>query len=560
MEEGEAMIDPQAQTRLESDPYLGRTVDGFRIEELVGRGGMGAVYKATQLSLGRDVALKLLPPAADEDAQYLERFWREADVLSKLSHPNVVSVIDRGEVDGRPYLVMEFVPGRSLREVVRDGPLSPDEALSIVRSVLSALEHAHRQGVVHRDIKPENVLLGAGGVVKVADFGLSRVLGPDEVTRLTRTHTLLGTYEYMAPEQRERSREADARSDLYATGVVLYEAIAGELPIGHFDPLSRKRPGLCDERVDAIVQRSLEKNPDRRYQDATEMGDAVSGVLDGVAPTPGTREALRVGATERARFNPLRFATRLDTLATITNLIGFAFHVGALVWVFAATAGGAFEWTTRVPDSSSLRRVGPSLAYAVPGLAFCMLGWFATATAEGLRRFRPEARPAQGILAFLVAPTFVLLPYSLFSWWLHGFRGRVYYDGRAGGLTAAEAVTSITQTALGDPDAPLSRASAGALESERREHAAWGWAAAFVLSALWVAGFGLYRSFYFKDGEILSLTAAVLGTFWLFVAMPRLFRSGPKGPFRAVVGIAVFAAVSAIAMAATMDQVWTHVR
>ncbi len=553
------MIDPKAQTRLENDPYLGTTLDGFKITELIGRGGMGAVYRATQLSLNRDVALKILPSARDEDAQYLERFHREADILSRLSHPNVVSVIDRGEVDGRPYLVMEYVPGRSLREVLKDGSLSPDEALAVVRSVLSALDHAHAQGVVHRDIKPENVLLGAGGVVKVADFGLSRVLGPDEVTRLTRTHTMLGTYEYMAPEQREHAKEADARSDLYATGVVLYETIAGELPIGHFDALSRKRPGVCDERIDTIVQRSLEKDPTRRYQDAVEMGDAVSALLDNVAPTPGTRDALLAGATERAQFNPLQFATKLDTLATITNLIGFAFYLGALGWVIAATVGGAFEGGRYFQNHYV--RIGPSMAYAVPCLVFCMLGWFATETAEGLRRFRSEARPAQGVLAVLVAPLFLLLPYSIFSWWLlHGFRGRVYYDGRASGLSAGEAVTSITQTALGDPDAPLNRPISPSRAPRQPESTGWRWSTALLVSLLWAGAFALYRTWHLETGEIFSLVAAVLGTFWLFVAMPRVFRAGPKGPFRVAVGIVVFAAASAMAMGATLDQVWNHAR
>jgi predicted Ser/Thr protein kinase len=258
---------------------VGRVFDGYRVEGVIGRGGMGVVYKATQLSLGRPVAIKVLPAEFAERPQFLERFHREVDVLSKLSHPNIVTVMERGEVDGRPYLVMEYIDGTSLRELIAKGPLPRHEALSIVRTVLGALEHAHGRGIVHRDIKPENVLIAPGGIVKVADFGLSRLLGPAELTRLTHTHLMLGTFEYMSPEQREKAKEADERSDLYATGVVLYEMLAGELPIGAFDKLSVKRPGECDSRLDAIIERSLNKEPGKRYQRASEMGDALSAVL-----------------------------------------------------------------------------------------------------------------------------------------------------------------------------------------------------------------------------------------------------------------------------------------
>lgn len=267
------------------DPMVGRTFDGYRVEGVIGRGGMGVVYKAAQLSLGRPVAIKVLPAEFAERPQFLERFHREVDVLSKLSHPNIVTVMERGEVDGRPYLVMEYIDGTSLRELIAKGPLPRHEALSIVRTVLGALEHAHGRGIVHRDIKPENVLIAPGGIVKVADFGLSRLLGPADRTRLTHTHLMLGTFEYMSPEQREKAKEADERSDLYAAGVVLYEMLAGELPIGAFDKLSVKRPGDCDSRLDAIIERSLNKEPGKRYQRASEMGDALSGVLT-PAPSP----------------------------------------------------------------------------------------------------------------------------------------------------------------------------------------------------------------------------------------------------------------------------------
>ena len=288
------LVENERSTRLsgpgeEHDPLIGRVVDGFRIEEQIGKGGMGVVYLATQLSLNRPIAIKVLPESVIDQPQFLERFHREVDILSRLSHPNIVTVLERGEVEGKPYVAMEFVKGTSLREIMRKGPLPRHDALSIVRDVLSALDHAHQAGVVHRDIKPENVLVAPGNIVKVADFGLSRLMEGEEKTRLTVTHLMLGTYEYMSPEQRERAKEADERSDLYATGVVLYEMLAGELPIGHFEPLSRKRPGECDRRVDAIVERSLSKEPANRYQRASEMGSAVSRLL---TPAPAESETV----------------------------------------------------------------------------------------------------------------------------------------------------------------------------------------------------------------------------------------------------------------------------
>jgi len=269
------------------DPFVGQIVGGCRIDEVLGRGGMGVVYKATQLSLNRPVAIKVLPEDVCGQPQFVERFKREVDVLSRLSHPNVVTVFERGETLGRLYVIMEYVQGTSLREVIQKGPLPAAEALLIVRGVLAALEHAHDRGIIHRDIKPENVLVAPGGIVKVADFGLSRLLDPGPATRLTHTQLLLGTFEYMAPEQREKAKEADERADIYATGVVLYEMLAGELPIGHFAALSRKRPKECDSRIDEIVEKSLAKSPDDRYQHASEMGAAVSRVLSAAtAPEP----------------------------------------------------------------------------------------------------------------------------------------------------------------------------------------------------------------------------------------------------------------------------------
>ncbi len=418
-------MDLSARTRVSEsvpDPFIGRTIEGHRVEEVIGRGGMGTVYRTTQVSLGRRAALKVLPADLAQDRHFVQRFHREAEVLSRLSHPNIVTVFDRGDVDGRPFLLMEYVEGPSLRELLRRGPLRPDVALRHVSAVLSALQHAHGKGVIHRDIKPENVLLAEGEIVKVADFGLSRLLGPAETTRLTRTHFAMGTYEYMSPEQREHAKEADERSDLYATGVILYEMLTGELPIGRFDLPSRHRPSECDRRVDAIIEKSLEKDPERRYQRASEMADAVSGLLEGPAGAP---QPLPLPARAAARIE-----NHIDNVATIDYVLGTLSHLVGFAVLFGA--------------------IRMRVAFGLPFFAFFLTGWYLRSTAEELRAYKPGARTGQAVIALVAAATVVLLPFTLYSFWvLFGHRGRTYYEARGRGLDSREA-TRFTQHLFGE--------------------------------------------------------------------------------------------------------------
>ncbi len=196
---------------------------------------MGVVYKARQSGLDRLVALKILPAEFDHDVKFALRFTREARTLAKLSHPNIVSVYEFGNVEDTYYFLMEFVDGSTLRDVVSAGQLSPEHALAIVPHLCDALQYAHDKGIVHRDIKPENILIAVDGVVKIADFGLSRILGNEgQQEMLTGTHQIMGTPRYMAPEQFEGSRGVDHRADIYSLGVVFYEMLTGELPIGRF--------------------------------------------------------------------------------------------------------------------------------------------------------------------------------------------------------------------------------------------------------------------------------------------------------------------------------------
>ena len=194
---------------------------------------MGAVYKVRQRMLDRVVALKILPLEISRDPTFAERFTREARALAKLTHPSIVTVYEFGEMDGLYYLLMEFVDGVNLRQAIQAESLGPAEALAVISQICGALQYAHDEGVVHRDIKPENVLLDTRGQVKIADFGLAKLLGlsPIEVT-LTATHQVMGTFHYMAPEQLERPLEVDHRADIYSLGVVFYELLTGELPLG----------------------------------------------------------------------------------------------------------------------------------------------------------------------------------------------------------------------------------------------------------------------------------------------------------------------------------------
>ena len=256
----------------------------FEIVELLGKGGMGAVYKARQPKLDRYVALKVLPQEIGKDPGFTERFMREAQALAMLNHSCIVAVYDFGEADGLYFFVMEYVDGANLRQTIETGRLTPPEALAIVPQICEALQFAHDEGVVHRDIKPENILIDKRGRVKIADFGLAKLLGFDaedsaaaKSFTLTGTHQVMGTPRYMAPEQMQGSSAVDHRADIYSLGVVFYESLTGELPIGRFEPPSKKVH--IDVRLDEVVLRSLEATPDRRYQHASDVKTDVESIV-----------------------------------------------------------------------------------------------------------------------------------------------------------------------------------------------------------------------------------------------------------------------------------------
>jgi type II secretory pathway pseudopilin PulG len=256
----------------------------LEILECLGRGGMGAVYEARQPRLDRIVALKILSPEKQGNQKFAERFEREARALAKLHHPNIVTVYDFGEADGNFYLLMEFVDGLTLRQLLQTRKLSPPEALAIVPKICEALQYAHEQGIVHRDIKPENILMDKEGRIKIADFGIAKILGDGDGANLT-AEQVIGTPHYMSPEQIERPQTVDHRADIYSLGVVFYEMLTGELPLGKFQPPSKKVQ--IDVRLDEIVLRALEKEPERRYQQASEVKTQVETVANSQGSSTG---------------------------------------------------------------------------------------------------------------------------------------------------------------------------------------------------------------------------------------------------------------------------------
>ncbi|MFO7274099.1 MAG: Stk1 family PASTA domain-containing Ser/Thr kinase [Symbiobacteriaceae bacterium] len=262
----------------------------YRIEERIGGGGMAVVFRATDLQLGREVAVKTLRGQFGADDEFVRRFRREAHNASSLSHPNIVQTYDVGEDGGVHYIVMELVAGKTLKALIQEqGPLPVAEAARIAIAIADALAHAHAQGIVHRDIKPHNILLGQDGRVKVADFGIARAVTTDT---LTRTGSWMGSAHYFSPEQAD-GQPATAKSDLYSLGVVLYEMVTGTVPfqgdspitvaLKHLrervDPPSQLNPEVPAE-LDEIILRAMEKEPEDRFDSAVEMRDALADFLE----------------------------------------------------------------------------------------------------------------------------------------------------------------------------------------------------------------------------------------------------------------------------------------
>jgi eukaryotic-like serine/threonine-protein kinase len=320
--------------------------DRYEVQELLGSGGMASVYRAHDKLLERSVALKILHDHFARDPEYVERFRREARAIARVSHPNIVTVIDRGTYDGQEYIVFEYVRGETLKDVVkRNGPLPAGEALALVHQVARALAFAHDQGIVHRDVKPHNVLVDDERGAKVTDFGLARSLELDH--DITQTGTVMGTSDYISPEQAS-GQPADERSDQYALGVLLYELLAGEVPfpaegymaaaVRHLQdpvPSIRERRRDVSPKVDELIQRAMAKRPEDRFPTTAALVAALETCLAEVGDAgPADRartQVVRPAARPRQRRPPRRRRAWLPVLLGVLVIAAGAAVLGYIV-------------------------------------------------------------------------------------------------------------------------------------------------------------------------------------------------------------------------------------
>jgi serine/threonine-protein kinase len=311
--------------------------DRYELEQLVGSGGMSSVFRAHDMVLERTVALKVLHERLVAQHEVVARFTREAKLVAGLSHHNIVAVIDRGEYEGSPYIVFEYIAGENLKQLVnRDGPLPVERALQVAIEVAKGLAFAHQQGFVHRDVKPQNVLLNGKGEAKVTDFGIARALEANEGE--TQTGTVLGTCDYISPEQAQ-GRRVDEHTDVYSLGIVLYELLTGDVPFSgenfvavamqHINapppPVSLKRPDV-PRRVDAAVERALAKDPEQRFASMADFEAELEACLaeveagddrtaTGILPVVRPRRSERPPRRRRRRFRTLLAAIVVVALA-----------------------------------------------------------------------------------------------------------------------------------------------------------------------------------------------------------------------------------------------------
>ncbi|MBI5547672.1 MAG: serine/threonine protein kinase, partial [Deltaproteobacteria bacterium] len=326
-------------------------VPGYELVELLGKGGMGEVWKARQLSLGRTVALKLLAPELAADPEFVQRFEKEASALAALSHPHIVQIIDRGgdRASGTFFFAMELVEGASLRERMSSRPLSLDERLRIVVQIGDAIGYAHQKGVIHRDLKPENILVDTAGAAKVVDFGLAGMRRTDQASlALTRAATAMGTLHYMAPEQRRDARSVDERADVYSLGVILYELLTGDVPQGRFRLPSQKTPGL-DIRLDKIVSKALEAEPDARYASARDLTVELEAVV--AAAPVAAKPSTQVGSITESVAAPSAVRTRVAGAIVSAALLGVLGLGGASLLGRADQPVGAPGEAAMPPDT-----------------------------------------------------------------------------------------------------------------------------------------------------------------------------------------------------------------
>jgi len=375
-----------------SDTLIGTLFDGrYQVVRKLGAGGMANVYLAEDQELGRRVAIKILNDRHANDDQFVERFRREAKNAAALSHPNIVSIYDRGEAEGTYYIAMEYLDGRSLKElIVSRGPAPVTVSVEYARQILQALRFAHRHGIVHRDIKPHNVLVDAEGRVKVTDFGIARA----GTSQMTEAGSIVGTAQYLSPEQ-ARGTAVDQRSDVYSLGIVLYELLTGTVPFNgdtpveiamkHLsvipEPPSARRPEIPRD-LDLIVMRALAKDPEDRYQSAEEMDADLERFARGASVSPETEESATqimrapagaAAATAATMVAPGRRSTRLPPPPPVYYDLEEPMQrrpiwpwIAALLFVIGAGIGGWFLYTQISDKLNSTKPIPVGLYVKMP--------------------------------------------------------------------------------------------------------------------------------------------------------------------------------------------------
>jgi serine/threonine protein kinase len=341
----------------------GVLIQDMEILELIGQGGMGAVYKARQGKLDRIVALKILDPSLSESEEFITRFNQEAQALASLSHPNIVQVFDYGQSNGHFFIAMEFVDGVTLRDIMTTNRLDPADALRYVPQICDALEFAHSEDVIHRDIKPENILIDKRGNLKIADFGLAKMVGSKNkgTTQFTESGRVMGTPHYMAPEQFKDMSTVDHRADIYSLGVVFYEMLTGDLPLGRF-PVPSETNGV-DERLDNVVLKALEQDPSRRYQRISHVKDDVS------SKTQNTSSNHKQGNDQESRNTEPKLC-----YITLLSLFCLPWFIPVLIHIYYLSPAVSDSFTPEFFSSSLYYFLGLPLGITLP-LIGCFLGW-----------------------------------------------------------------------------------------------------------------------------------------------------------------------------------------
>ncbi len=341
---------------------IGQRVSQYEITALLGKGGMAAVYRARQLNIRREVAIKVIKSDLTESPDFVMRFEREAETIASLRHPHILKLFDYGQEGEVIYLVMELVSGGSLSDLIRQGPLPIDTTSRLLDQIASALDYAHKRGIIHRDLKPQNILLDEEGNAVLTDFGIAKLLR--ETTALTQSGHAMGTPSYMAPEQ-WRGRAIDARTDIYALGVTVFEMLTGRLPFIADTPFSMMHQHIYEPPppvrqlnagvppgVEQVIDRGLAKEPEQRYQSASEMAQAFKSMLHSAEqpPAPARRPPTPVlpppdaePSPTLAEFVPEHKRTSRRGLIVIAAILVLLLAGGAL---FAALSGGRSETAT----------------------------------------------------------------------------------------------------------------------------------------------------------------------------------------------------------------------